>query len=164
MQEKPMISPKTRMPWLIFLLTAYLILLFKLIIMKDLPSDGRMDSSSVSQKWDGLRKANFTPFKTISYYGTLQEDLPTGIQNVGGNIILFIPVGFLFTAFLKDTRLIKVLLYTLLISAVFEILQLFTSYGTCDVDDLLLNTIGGLIGYALYFMAVKLAALFRNKH
>jgi glycopeptide antibiotics resistance protein len=159
-----MITKKARMFWLFFLLAAYLILLFKLIIMKDLPSGERADRSSNEQKRDGFGKANFIPFKTISYYGTLQEDLPTGIQNLGGNIILFIPVGFIFAAFLNDRRLSSLLLYTLLISAAFEFVQLFTGYGTCDVDDLLLNTIGGFIGYALYFLLLKLADLFRKKH
>jgi glycopeptide antibiotics resistance protein len=155
-------TKKTRMTWLFFLLIAYLILLFKLIIIKDLPADESGLDYFDKETRNGFDKANFTPFKTIAYYGTLQEDLPTGIQNLGGNIILFIPVGFLFTAFLPGKKFGRVLVYTLLISAVFELVQLFSGYGTCDVDDLLLNVIGGAIGFGIYFVAEKLVNLSRQ--
>jgi glycopeptide antibiotics resistance protein len=151
------------MGWLFLLLTAYLVILFKLIIMKDLPPDGGYrDLQLENSGMKGLPKANFIPFKTIRYYGTLQEDLPTGIQNLGGNIILFIPVGFLLSALPERKTLWKVLLFTLLISAIFEFVQLISGYGTCDVDDLFLNSIGGLIGYGVYILLVKLISLFRE--
>lgn len=144
---------------LVVLLVAYCMLLMKLIILKDVTDPQAKLERRIET---GLRKANFTPFKTILYYGTFQEDLPTGLQNVGGNILLFIPVGFLLTALLNRRRLLKILLFTLLISAIFEFIQLITGYGTCDVDDLLLNTTGGLIGYGLFILAAKIAALFRQ--
>jgi glycopeptide antibiotics resistance protein len=157
-----MLTKKTRKFWLFFLLSAYLILLFRLIIIKDLPPDLDTIEYFDTEERNGFEKANFTPFKTIAYYGTLQEDLPTGIQNLGGNIILFIPIGLLFTAFLVNKNFWRILGYTLLISAVFELVQLFSGYGTCDVDDLLLNAIGGAIGFVMYFITEKLVTLFRQ--
>lgn len=131
----------------------------KLIILKDVTDP---QAKFESRFETGMRKANFTPFKTILYYGTFQEDLPTGLQNVGGNILLFIPVGFLLAA-IKDRReLGKILLFTLMISAIFECIQLITGYGTCDIDDLLLNTTGGLIGYAILILKARMAALFHH--
>src|SRR4051812_14358347 len=45
---------------------------------------------------EGYILANFIPFKTIYYYLSLQEVAQNGIENIGGNIAVFIPFGFLF--------------------------------------------------------------------
>jgi len=72
------------------------------------------------------------------------------------NLILTIPFGFFLSYyFKKDVK--KTVLYTFLLSAFFEITQLTALYGVYprpyrlfDVDDLMLNTLGGLIGFAAY--------------
>lgn len=69
------------------------------------------------------------------------------------NILLFIPFG-MFLRYYKHFSVKKVLKYSLLLSAFFEFTQLTRLYGIypkpyrlCDIDDILLNTLGGVVGY-----------------
>ena len=66
------------------------------------------------------------------------------------NILLFVPFGFLLPFIWSDTAGLK---YTVLsglsLSLLIEISQLFNNRRT-DIDDLLLNTLGTLIGYLLF--------------
>lgn len=66
------------------------------------------------------------------------------------NIIMFVPLGF-FVPLLwpRYGRVWKVLLFCLAFSLIIEIMQLFNHRAT-DVDDLLMNTIGGVVGYGIY--------------
>lgn len=63
------------------------------------------------------------------------------------NIILFIPLGFLVPAIWKNYRSIKTIFFMgLAISISIEILQIFT-FRLTDIDDLITNTTGTVIGY-----------------
>ena len=77
--------------------------------------------------------------------------------NVVGNVCVFVPFGaFLPALFTKCQKFFSVLLFTVELSFVVEIIQLITKIGSFDVDDLLLNTIGGILGYFVYkIMASK---------
>ena len=49
-------------------------------------------------------------------------------------------------------RMISVICLTFLLSLSFETLQLIFKVGSFDVDDLLLNTIGGMLGYLAFWI------------
>lgn len=69
------------------------------------------------------------------------------IKNTVLNIVLFIPMGFLVPAIWKNYRSLKVMaLMGLALSISIEILQIFT-FRLTDIDDLITNTAGTLIGY-----------------
>ncbi len=71
--------------------------------------------------------------------------------NLLGNVLAFIPLGALIRWVRNQkTGLWIAVLYTFLFSLAIELIQLFTKVGVFDVDDLLLNTCGGAIGYAFY--------------
>lgn len=71
--------------------------------------------------------------------------------NFPGNILMFLPIGF-FAALLSDKpRWWKETLWTFGVSLFIEVFQLFVSRGT-DVDDLILNTIGGLVGHWFFLI------------
>lgn len=71
--------------------------------------------------------------------------------NVVGNVCVFVPFGvFLPALFTKCQKFFSVLLFTVELSFMVEIIQLVTKIGSFDVDDLLLNTIGGILGYFVY--------------
>lgn len=79
--------------------------------------------------------------------------------NYPGNIIMFSPIGF-FTALLMDKpRWWKSTGITFLTSLFIEVFQLFVSRGT-DIDDLILNTLGGLLGYWLFLFLRQIAPSF----
>lgn len=71
------------------------------------------------------------------------------IKNTVLNIILFVPFGFLLFAVWSKYRPLKITFFTGLgLSLIIEILQIF-SYRFTDVDDLLTNTAGTMMGYCL---------------
>ena len=73
------------------------------------------------------------------------------------NIALFVPLGFLCPFLSKRYRSIKnTLLFALGVSLSIEILQLFTLYRATDIDDLITNVVGALIGYLCFQVVHKL--------
>ena len=109
---------------------------------------------TVSQGWE---HANLTPFSTIRLFSSARVSSEYSYKNIGGNIIGFIPLGILFPLafpFLKNR--IRLTGFIFAISLLFETFQLITGIGVFDVDDLLLNTLGGIAGYFLYIGAKRL--------
>ncbi len=70
------------------------------------------------------------------------------------NIALFIPCGYLFSAVLPSKR--SAILAGILLSLAIEIIQYYTGRGSTDIDDFFNNTIGVLIGVALYLAVLQL--------
>ncbi len=89
---------------------------------------------------------NLVPFKEIFRYevgSTLFN------YNVLGNILIFIPFGYLFGEYVNPKTIIPVLITGLATSITVELVQFKT--GRCfDIDDIILNIIGTIIGYLLY--------------
>lgn len=79
--------------------------------------------------------------------------------NLLGNIICFIPFGFLFPT-LSYKRGYKNGVTVTLLAAVFSILietaQLIAKVGAFDVDDILLNTLGGIVGYIIFVIGRRI--------
>ena len=75
-------------------------------------------------------------------------------NNLLGNLFGFIPFGFLVPVLLPWFRHgFKILLAGFLLSLGYEATQLSLGLGIFDVDDLILNTAGSFIGYAIFFIA-----------
>jgi glycopeptide antibiotics resistance protein len=75
----------------------------------------------------------------------------TVLANLLGNILIFVPFGFVLPFMYKRCRsFLFMTLLTFEVSLVIEVVQLITRVGIFDVDDLLLNTIGGMVGYMLF--------------
>ena len=107
--------------------------------------------------WDQVTaQLNLIPFRTLRLFAGLLDSgvrshIHMAVINLGGNIIMFVPLGFLLPkVFPKLSSLPRVLITTALIITLVEILQLFTLVGSCDIDDLILNVIGAAIGYGLH--------------
>lgn len=72
--------------------------------------------------------------------------------NFLGNIILFIPIGFLLPLLFKRMEFLPfTVIVGLCISLFIEIMQLPQNRSS-DVDDLWLNTLGALLGYLVYLV------------
>ena len=93
---------------------------------------------------------NFTPFREILRYNITSKLF---IRNVIGNVVLFIPFGYIVTDFIKmlcnRTKFFVTILYCVLVSLCIEVVQYFIGRAF-DIDDLILNFVGGLLGYLLY--------------
>ena len=66
------------------------------------------------------------------------------------NVLLFVPIGFLLGAIIKERRWMLVIEMGCLLSLMIEILQLLTRRGVCNIDDVIHNTIGCAIGYGIF--------------
>ena len=74
------------------------------------------------------------------------------IINLVGNVICFMPFGFLLPTIFKSRvfkNIISVTFMAAIFSMIIETCQLLLKVGAFDVDDILLNTIGGFLGYIL---------------
>lgn len=84
-----------------------------------------------------------------SYRDAFFNGTPTTIQQIGVNIAIFVPVGFLGTLAAKRHGFLKGLLIGLALTAGIEAMQLALRNGTCEIDDLISNTLGTLCGCTL---------------
>nr|WP_279628352.1 VanZ family protein [Paenibacillus ferrarius] len=92
------------------------------------------------------------PFYSIKEYifggsATLKK---FAFSNVVGNIVIFIPLGTYLSLFKKDKRVIINLLFIFFVSLFVEIIQGLLGIGTSDIDDIILNCLGGWIGILGY--------------
>lgn len=95
---------------------------------------------------------NLVPFRTIISYLLSDNSILSSFafSNVLGNIVLFIPLGVYLTLFNRDKRLYKNVLWIALISLTAEVIQYIFKIGASDIDDLILNVLGGFLGIAAY--------------
>ena len=116
----------------------YILVLLKVIVFKYPLARLEAIAASWTKEvvWEGLGTANFTLFKTIRmyirYWGKLNS-----FENLFGNVLAFMPLGFL------------------LLVCCIELFQLFTAFGAFDVDDILLNCVGALLGYAVFSRCLR---------
>lgn len=107
---------------------------------------------------------NFIPFKEILRYKSTSGLF---FRNVIGNILLFLPFGYLITDMVqskanKCNPLITLLL-TSITSISTELIQLFIGR-SFDIDDIILNILGGLLGYIIYKILHILLKQVRKKY
>jgi glycopeptide antibiotics resistance protein len=96
---------------LTILLCIYLSILTKLILFKYLPLSEIINHFSFSYNEYLWRSSNFIPFKTIIYYLFLADiNLNIRIENLVGNIIGFVPLGFTLPLLSKRFQNLKAVL------------------------------------------------------
>ncbi|SDN31416.1 VanZ family protein [Alkalicoccus daliensis] len=113
--------------------------------------------SSFGPVGPGGRNYNLEPFLSIYNISQYSTSLENPIRILGGNIVLFIPFGFLFPLILerfrknkKKTKMLVLIFAAALLSAFIEINQYIFTYRVANVDDVILNTSGAFIGYIVY--------------
>lgn len=78
------------------------------------------------------------------------------------NILMFVPIGFLAASLMKKHTVAKTIALCLFISASFEVLQLVFRRGHCDIDDIINNTFGGMIGCLLFLGCMWVCVIYRR--
>lgn len=145
--------------WIRVFFSLYLLLVIRLIIFK-YPFETLRQIASTWEKGvvlEGLDTANFTLFKTIRMYIDYAYKL-NSFENLVGNIVVFIPFGFLLPYVIAKGRNFFVMLLNVFIFTVgIEVFQLFSAFGAFDVDDILLNCAGAVIGYVGFLIWEKAA-------
>lgn len=89
---------------------------------------------------------NFIPFQEILRYNIGSRLF---IKNVVGNMLLFLPFGFFISYYLKSEKSYLTLVLTVIASFSIEVVQMLIGR-VFDVDDILLNILGGYFGYLFY--------------
>lgn len=115
------------------------------ILFKEVSSHGWWDK--MNQRIETHDRVNLELFKTIDIYQTWGKQIL-------GNFVMLLPLGIYLPLIYKRLRktynFFVVLLICFLVSVGIELLQLATSYRSTDIDDVLLNTLGGGVGFLIY--------------
>ena len=128
---------------LIFMI--YIICLFYIVTFQDI--DGSWATS------------NFQPFKEMFRYSFGSRLF---IKNVLGNMLMFVPYGFFVSYILKERKALIILVLTFILSFTIEYIQLRIGR-VFDIDDILLNLMGGILGYWIYLFLCWIQDKIRGK-
>ena len=98
------------------------------------------------------RSINIIPFYSIKEYmfsnsATIKK---FAFSNVVGNIVIFIPLGTYLSLFKRNKRILTNLLFIFISSLFIEVIQGLLGIGASDIDDIILNSLGGLVGILGY--------------
>ena len=141
--------------WIFFIL--YLVLLITLTLFD--PMWGRNGFNAFNWTQEGLdiyleNSVNLVPFKTIIGYAkkifTSLLSTSTIFLNLFGNIVCLMPLAlFIPMLFKKIDNTKKFLISILCVTLGIELIQFITFTGSCDIDDIILNTLGAFIMYKI---------------
>jgi glycopeptide antibiotics resistance protein len=141
--------PKIKKPVIALLSAGYLLVLLSLSLLPIYISSYKISFEEI--------KGNLKPFSLIvPQWRNMLAGQPGAIRQFFGNILIFVPAGLLMPFIFKKTqRFFGALLGGFIFTLTIETLQLILvlasmSYRKFDVDDLILNTLGAIIGYIIY--------------
>ncbi|MDT2758570.1 VanZ family protein [Enterococcus xiangfangensis] len=124
------------------LLISYLLLLIWILLFKF-----SLSFSDIAARLDqAVRSVNLLPFqgsKVVNGKLVLNEIILNGL--------IFVPLGVLLGIAAKNLSLIKKFVFICLFSFAIEILQFILGIGVTDVTDLLMNSVGGILGVGVYY-------------
>lgn len=95
---------------------------------------------------------NYIPFKTILPYLLGDNGFLIGALNIGGNIAFLIPIGFLLPFAFAQIDWKKSLVVAVLSGMSIELTQVLLHIGIFDIDDVILNGLGVMVGYWMYIL------------
>ena len=101
---------------------------------------------------DNFGLSNFVPFKEIFRYSLTSKLF---FKNIIGNILLFMPFGLFIAAYIDNRKILPIIALSIISSLSIESVQ-FLIGRVFDVDDILLNVLGGTIGAVLFVILDKL--------
>lgn len=143
-----------RIKWICFII--YCVLLLLILFCRHIPSS--LDLAQYPYWKRILDNINLIPFDTISFqFHDIIHDSGyyeyLALLNLSANIIMFIPMGFFLPILWKKLeKLSSCTLTGVMIILAVEIVQLFSLLGSFDIDDVILNCIGIIIGFFLQNM------------
>ncbi|WP_214630177.1 VanZ family protein [Paenibacillus agaridevorans] len=161
---------KLRIALLYVIFAFYIYALFKIVLFKgysiDLMYLGEQLRISVQDPFriaDRIGHGNLVPLHEIKR--ALEAGTNHGFLNVYGNIAIFAPFGLLhgLLGIRSGGTLAATAKNAFILSLFLELLQATFAIGAFDVDDMLLNTCGGVIGYLVYRLYVQCRGWLRGR-
>ncbi|EPR09415.1 VanZ family protein [Ruminiclostridium papyrosolvens] len=136
--------------WGLFIL--YLLIIVNVIVFKDgkaliMAEFGRQ--IPLSQR---ITSINYIPFiNTIIPYLKGEPSTRIAMENILGNTVAFSPFGFFLPVLFRFCkRFTATILLSICFSLLIELVQFIFCLGSCDIDDIILNVLGSLLGYGVY--------------
>ena len=114
---------------LVFDAAVYTLLLFALVFLKD-----------------SRRGINLVPFAFVKEY--IVNNKPWGLSNIVGNVLMFVPLGSFLA--IRKTTVDRAAFQMFAVTLVIEMMQYILHRGISDIDDIILNLSGGMIGFGFY--------------
>lgn len=128
---------------LLLIFMIYILCLFQVVTVGDINIGG---------------ENNFIPFKEILRYNFGGRLF---VKNIVGNVLMFVPYGFFASLYGEIKKPLQALGIVLLASISIEFTQLLIGR-IFDIDDILLNVVGGMFGFLFYISLERLANLLPN--
>ena len=128
------------------ILITYIAILIKVMVVKDMPLI-RIGPLMLNFGGSHEGPANLLPFKTILSYLFGEKGLIIALINLVGNIVLLVPIGFLVPFVYRNMTLKKSLVLAVTAGVTIEMMQVVSRVGIFDIDDIILNALGVIIGY-----------------
>ncbi|MBQ7956335.1 MAG: VanZ family protein [Lachnospiraceae bacterium] len=148
-------KPKFESVFIKILFVIYILILLKAVVFK-MPYDHMktlIDSWNLQVIQSGIEHANFTPFRTMDMYIRYWNRGLHSFENLIGNVVIFVPLGFLLPATWKmPGNVFFCMLYGAMAVLGIETFQLLSGFGAFDVDDIILNCVGIFAGYVIYIV------------
>ena len=128
--------------------SAYILLMLWLLFI-------RHRGIAVEDYWTQLPgRINLVPFSSMGsmlrtlWYNPYPAVLWTVVYNIGGNIVMFVPLGFFLRALVAKCRKFwRCMGAVAVIMTCVELCQLFTLRGFCEIEDLMRNLLGAAMGW-----------------
>ena len=132
-------------------LIAYSAILIRLVVFKAIPA---IRIGHLRLKFSGPHTgpANLVPFKTIVPQLMGHGNHLIGLVNLAGNIIPFMPIGFLAPLVFRSISRQKVFVLGVGTGLTFEMMEILFRVGIFDVDDVILNALGVIVGYGVFVL------------
>lgn len=143
-----------RMAWILFVI--YLVILVYFLFFSE-----RYGRTITSQNY----KYNLVLFQEIKRFIRYRHQLgwESFLVNIVGNVMAFTPFGFVLPIISPNSRkFFNILLLSFEFTMTIELLQLLLKVGIFDVDDIFMNTLGGVIGYCCFAICHKIVKYNHN--
>jgi glycopeptide antibiotics resistance protein len=132
-------------------LTAYGALLIRFVVFKAIPV---IRIGHLRLRFAGTRTGpgNFVPFETILPLLIGRGNHLIAMVNLFGNIIPFMPIGLLAPLVVRSISWQKALVLGVVTGLTFEVMEVVFRVGIFDIDDVILNAFGVMVGYGVFVM------------
>lgn len=144
------------------LLAAYSALLVKVMVFKDIPT---IRLGHLMLNFGGTESGyppNFVPFKTIYPYLLGDKGWIIAGINLAGNVGLLVPVGFLLPFVFQNLTWKGSLAAAVASGLLIEIAQAILRIGIFDIDDVILNALGVMVGYGIVCVLARVGRFLRD--
>ena len=130
-------------------LTAYGALLIRFVVFKAIPV---IHIGHLRFRFAGTHTGpgNFVPFKSIVPQLMGRGNHLIDMVNLFGNIIPFMPIGLLAPLIVRSISWQKALVLGVVTGLTFEVMEVVFRVGIFDVDDVMLNAFGVMVGYGVF--------------